>query len=172
MLKAVLAGTAALTILGSTLVLAQQGPSGDAPRGRPTAEDRAAMTDARIAGLKAGLKLSDDQEKHWPAAETALREMAKQRAERREAMMETRRERREARGGDRPRERADAIERMRRGAERMAERAAGMKRFADATEPLYKSLDDAQKRRFHLLMRMGRGGGKHHWHHRGGGREG
>ncbi len=29
-------------------------------------EDRAAMTDARIAGLKAMLRLTPDQERHWP----------------------------------------------------------------------------------------------------------
>ena len=37
---------------------------------------------ARIAALKAGLKLTPAQEKNWPALETALREQAKARAAR------------------------------------------------------------------------------------------
>jgi hypothetical protein len=47
-----------------------------------SAEDFAAFTDARIAALKAGLKLTPEQEKNWPALEAALRERAKARAAR------------------------------------------------------------------------------------------
>ena len=32
------------------------------------------MLDAHLAGLKAGLKLTAEQEKNWPAFETAIRE--------------------------------------------------------------------------------------------------
>ena len=39
-------------------------------------EDLAAFTDARIAALKAGLELTPDQAKNWPAFEQALRETA------------------------------------------------------------------------------------------------
>ena len=46
------------------------------------------FTDARVAGLKAGLKLTAEQEKNWPAVETAIRDLAKERADR----MATRRE--------------------------------------------------------------------------------
>ena len=61
--KAVIAGTAALMISGAGLAIAQQtqppaqqpAPT-DAQRYQPTAEDRAALLDARIAALKAGLK--------------------------------------------------------------------------------------------------------------------
>ena len=44
--------------------------------------------------------------------------------------------------------------------------AAGLKKLADAAEPLYKSLDDGQKNRFGALLRMGGrpGGGGHHGH--------
>ena len=41
-----------------------------------------AFTDARVAGLKAGLKLTAEQEKNWPAVETAIRDLAKERADR------------------------------------------------------------------------------------------
>ena len=43
----------------------------------------------------------------------------------------------------------------------MTTRAASLKKLADAAEPLYKSLDDGQKRRFAVLLRMGgRSGGR------------
>ena len=59
-------------------------------------------------------------------------------------------------------------------AEVMGQRAAGLKKLADAAGPLYKSLDDGQKRRFAMLARFDRqrmamrghhGGWQHH--HRG-----
>src|SRR6476659_10362869 len=45
-------------------------------------ENISAFTDARIAALKAGLRLTPDQEKNWPAFESAVRDMAKARAQR------------------------------------------------------------------------------------------
>ena len=58
MWKAVLAGMTAALIAGSSLVLAHQMPEGDSgQRWRPSPEDMSAFTDARIAALKAGLKL-------------------------------------------------------------------------------------------------------------------
>ena len=69
MWKSVLAGTTALAIAGTTFVYAQQGPGMDrVQRWRPKAEDISALGDARIAALHAGLKLSAEQEKNWPAA--------------------------------------------------------------------------------------------------------
>jgi len=165
MLKYVLAGTTALAIAGGSFAYAQQPGKGDGPaRWRPTAEDVAALGDARIAALKAGLKLSADQEKNWPAVESALRDMAKQRADRVAA-----------RKGDKADKPGDPIERLARRAEAMESRGAALKKLADAAGPLYKSLDEGQKRRFTMLarasMRDGRGGhrGGHHqrhgWHH-------
>jgi len=50
----------------------------------------------------------------------------------------------------------------------MGQRAAGLKKLADAAGPLYKSLDDGQKRRFALLARLDRGQMRaHHGHHHG-----
>ena len=51
--------------------------------------------------------------------------------------------------------RPDAIARLRQGADAMTTRAASLKKLADAAEPLYKSLDDGQKRRFAVLLHMG-----------------
>src|SRR5262245_16434024 len=84
--KTIAAGTIALVLAGAGTALGQSTPSRDNARPRISAEDVAAFTDARIAALKAGLKLTAEQEKNWPAVETALRDIAKQRAERANAM--------------------------------------------------------------------------------------
>jgi len=157
MWKAIVAGAVALTIGGASLVYAQMGP-----RGRMTAEDAQAFVDARIAGLKTGLKLTPEQEKNWPPVEAVMRDMAKERI----ARMEERRARREARRDDRaPREQRDGIAMLRERADRMTRRAADLKRLADAAEPLYKTLDDGQKRRLHILARGLRARAEGAWRH-------
>ena len=86
MKKTIAAGTIALTLAGAGFALAQQttqpSPTREGRGFRPSAEDVAAFTDARVAGLKAGLKLTAEQEKNWPAVETAIRDLAKERADR------------------------------------------------------------------------------------------
>lgn len=167
MLKTFLAGATALAIAGGAFAYAQgSGGDGDfqrAQRWRPNAEDITAFGEARIAALRAGLKLTPEQEKHWPAVESALRDLAKQRSERFAARE----------GAERPK---DPIERMNLRADAMGERAAGLKKLAEAAGPLYKSLDESQKHRFallarldrrHMAMRGGHHGDRHHHHHRG-----
>jgi hypothetical protein len=167
--KTLAAGTIALTLAGAGIALAQNSQSTprDMRGARFNAEDVAAFTDARIAALKAGLKLTADQEKNWPAVETALRDLAKHRADRMKEVSDRMRERREARrSGDNTAAAPDAIAVMRRGADAMDSRAAGLKKLADASEPLYKSLDDGQKRRFAMMIRMGARHDaefRHHW---------
>jgi zinc resistance-associated protein len=153
MKKTIAAGTIALMLAGAGAALAQSAPPSEGMRMRPSTEDVAAFTDARIAALKAGLKLTAEQEKNWPAVETALRDLAKQRADRAQA----RADRHDARRGnaDAAQPAPDAIARMREGADGLTQRAANLKKLADASEPLYKSLDDAQKRRFGTLIRTG-----------------
>jgi hypothetical protein len=170
MKKTIAAGTIALTLAGAGFALAQQttqpSPAREGRSFRSNAEDVAAFTDARVAGLKAGLKLTAEQEKNWPAVETAIRDLAKDRSDR----MKERAARREARrGGDNARQAGpDAIARLRQGADAMTARAANLKKLADASEPLYKSLDDGQKHRFAMLLHMGgrQGGSEHHWQRR------
>jgi hypothetical protein len=172
MKKTIAAAAIALTLAGAGLALAQQTPTREGRGFRSNAEDVAAFTDARIAGLKAGLKLTAEQEKNWPAVETAIRDLAKQRADRMKERADRMASRREARrGGDNAQNaqqqptRPDAMARLRQGADAMNTRAAGLKKLADAADPLYKSLDDGQKRRFTMLLRMGgRGHGGHHGH--------
>src|ERR1700692_789785 len=94
MWKAALAGTAALAIVGSSFVYAQQrGRPEGFERWQPTIEDMRAFADARLAALHAGLGLTPDQEKNWPAFEQASREMAKLRLDRVAAAVATRRDR-------------------------------------------------------------------------------
>ena len=141
MWRAMLAGTVAAVISSSSLVFAHQMSDREGgPRWQPSAEDRKAFTDARVAALKAGLELTPEQAKNWPAVEVAIRDMAKARADRMAA-----------RANEQPP--SDPVERLHRRAERLGTVAAGLKKLADAEEPLYKSLDDAQKRRFKILMR-------------------
>src|SRR5450631_3866055 len=87
--KFAIAGIAALAIAGSTAVYAQHRPWFHDHMGqmRMNPEDRAAFTDARIAAVKAGLKLNADQEKLWPPVETAVRDFAKLRIDRANARM-------------------------------------------------------------------------------------
>ena len=169
MKKAIVAGAIALTLAGAGFALAQQSAAPREGRGfRSSAEDVAAFTDARVAGLKAGLKLTAEQEKNWPAVEAAIRDLAKQRADRMKERADRMAARREARrGGDnaqQQRPRPDAIGGLRQGADAMTTRATALKTLADASEPLYKSLDDSQKSRFGALLRMGGrdGHGRHH----------
>jgi zinc resistance-associated protein len=167
MMKTVLAATVALSLTGASLALAQQAPASGGTGWRPSIEDVEAFTDARIAGLKAGLKLNAEQEKNWPAFEAAMRDLAKDRADRMKARMERMAALREARrGGDNAQSGPDAIARLRQNADAMTTRAASLKKLADAAEPLYKSLDEGQKHRFGMLLRMGGRGGQH-WHRRG-----
>ena len=92
MKKVLLAGVAALAIAGSTAVYAQQRPWFHSHT-RMSAEDRAAFADARIAAVKAGLKLTPDQDKLWPPLESAVRDFAKLRIDRANARMKDRQQR-------------------------------------------------------------------------------
>jgi LTXXQ motif family protein len=160
MKKFAIAGIAALAIAGSTAVYAQYRPwSHEHMRMSP--EDRAAFTDARIAAVKAGLKLTPDQEKLWPPVEAAVRDFAKLRIDRANARMNAERDSQDAQKPD------DPVARLRDRAETMAATAAAMKRIADAADPLYKTLDDGQKRRLAILTHMGGRFGGGHWRHHG-----
>jgi hypothetical protein len=165
MKKVLLAGIAALAIAGSTMVYAQHRPwFHDHMRMSP--EDRAAFADARIAAVHAGLKLTPDQEKLWPPVETAVRDFAKLRIDRANARMKAD-DSKDAQKQD-SQNLADPVARLRERADTMATTAAAMKKIADAADPLYKTLDEGQKRRLAILAHMEhRFGGGEGWRHRG-----
>ncbi|WP_201723660.1 Spy/CpxP family protein refolding chaperone [Bradyrhizobium neotropicale] len=164
MRKFTIAAIAVLSIAGSGAVYAQyHRPWMFEHMGhmRMNPEDRAAFVDARIAAVHAGLKLNADQEKLWPPVEAAVREFAKLRIDRANARMN-------AGPGDADKP-DDPVARLRQRAEDMAATSAALKKIADAADPLYKTLDEGQKRRLAVLTRhrgpFG-GGGEEGWHHR------
>src|SRR5262249_58945706 len=122
MWKAIVAGTAALAIAGTSLVYAQQrgGRDGMMQGWQPNTEDLRAFGEARIAALKAGLMLTPEQEKNWPAFEQAARDYGKVQLDRMTAMRND------------PR-REDPAERLRQRAATMTDVGAPLKQLADAT---------------------------------------
>jgi zinc resistance-associated protein len=152
--KTVLAGATALAIAGTAIAYAKpgDGPGRRADGWRPSAQDITAFADARIAALKAGLELTPEQQKNWPAVESAMRDLAKQRADWFAARAQQKAP-------------ADPMERLSRRADAMQARGTALKKLADAAKPLYDSLNDAQKHRFMVLARLGGGrfGGHHGW---------
>jgi hypothetical protein len=166
MRKFTIAAIAALAIAGSTAVYAQHRTWFHHERMSP--EDRAAFTDARIAAVHAGLKLTADQEKLWPPVETAVRDFAKLRIDRANARMNAQKgDSTDAQQKQDTQSIGDPVARLRDRAETMTTTAMAMKKIADAADPLYKTLDDGQKRRLAILTHMeGRFGGGG-WRHRG-----
>ncbi len=165
--KFAIAGVAALAIAGSTAVYAQYRPwfREHMQHMRFSPEDRAAFADARIAAIHAGLKLTPDQEKLWPPVEAAVRDFAKLRIDRANARMKAE----DNQENSQPQEQ-DPMVRLRQRADNMAATAAAMKKIADAADPLYKTLDEGQKRRLPFLThggRIGGGGWRHRWMERG-----
>ena len=127
------------------------------------AADHAALLDAKLAGLRAGLELTSDQDKLWPPFETAVRDAAKLHMEQMKSMMDRMQKMRDmmwsmqksedmkdmrAAGQESPIDRLEAL------GQGMSERGAAITKVADAAKPLYGSLDNSQKRRFVLLGRM------------------
>lgn len=168
MKKLLLAGAAVLALAGSTAVFAQHRPWMH-EHVRLSPEDRAAFLDARIAAVKAGLRLTPDQDKMWPAVEGAVRDFAKLRMDRANARMDARRK---ADGPDGDRTPPNPVERLQRRADDMAATAAALKKIAEAADPLYKTLDDGQKRRLAVLTHLdGRFGGRPPHRHGPGGFE-
>jgi hypothetical protein len=175
--RILLAGVAALAIAGSSMAYAQHRHWFHSHM-RMSAEDRVAFADARIAGVHAGLKLTPDQEKLWPPVESAVRDFAKMRIDRANARMKAREEA-QKQDAQKPDDQTpdDPVARLRARADRMATTATALKKIADAADPLYKTLDDGQKRRLAMLThhRGGRFGGGGWWrrhHDRGDGDHG
>jgi hypothetical protein len=123
---------------------------------RFSTEDLKAFADVRIAALKAGLQLTQEQQTNWPPFEQALRDLATLRIERIRA--------REA--GDQQERSLNPFDRLEHRADAMSAFAAALKRVADSGIPLYQTLTDEQKSRLvylaHMLRWWGHGFGKEH----------
>lgn len=156
MKKVLIAGVTGLVLVGSTAAYAHyRGHHWHHHQSRMAPEDRAAFLDARIAAVHAGLKLNADQEKLWPPLEAAVRDFVKLRIDRANARMQER-DGREAHAPDAVPHERDPVARLRQRAEAMGSNAAALKKIADAADPLYKTLDDGQKRRLMVLTRLER----------------
>jgi len=139
-------------IMRKTLILVTTAAllTGTAITGSAVARDRSDRTEltssqitdqvaARAAQMKADLRLTAEQEKNWPALETAVVEMWKKQAEQQMAWRNAHAKQPVS---------VDLIDEMRKDADEQIDRSNARKKLADAAQPLYSSLDDQQKRRF------------------------
>ena len=108
------------------------------------AADRETVLDAKLAGMKAGLALTADQEKLWGPFQSAVQDAAKSRMDAMRQMMETR-----TQG-----EQISPVDHLEAMADRLSRGATNIKKIADAAKPLYDSLDELQKHKFGMLGRM------------------
>jgi LTXXQ motif family protein len=133
-----LVATAAL-LTGTAITGSASGRAG--PFGPPelTSGQITDQAAARAAQMKADLRLAPEQEKSWPAFETAVVDMWKRQAEQ---QMAWRNAHAKQQGS------VDLIDEMRKDADEQIDRSNARKKLADAAQPLYSSLDDQQKQRF------------------------
>jgi hypothetical protein len=110
-------------------VLTQQGEP------QLSAEQIVASSDANIDRIKAELKLTPEQEKHWTGFNSAMHYLGHNGADRLNLRI--------ARAKRDPPD--DIIEQMRNEAQFLNDRATDQRNVADAAEPLFVSLDDKQK---------------------------
>jgi hypothetical protein len=167
MLKAVIAATAAIAIAGSSAAYAQKVAdrgSDRADRRGQSVDDIRAFQAARLAALRAGLTLTPEQQKLWPAYETAIRELQELRLTRQNAQRdgkagqsaEQQAGANDQKAGANDQQAANPAERLRQRAVRLSEDGAALQKLAAAMEPLYASFDEAQQRRFTILSRVDR----------------
>ena len=108
------------------------------------AADRETVLDAKLAGMKAGLALTADQEKLWGPFQSAVEDAAKSRMDAMRQMTQTR-----AQGAQ-----MSPVDHLEAMANRLSQGATDVKKIADAAKPLYNSLDESQKHKFGTLGRM------------------
>lgn len=116
------------------------------PHGAPySAEDAAAILDARLAALKTVLKLTPEQEKLWPPVEAAIRDAVKGAIARREARM----------AAPPP---ANALDVLAIIADAEEARAKALKTFVTAAKPFVAALTPAQLNRIPAFLGLQDGG--------------
>ena len=176
MKKSIASGFAVMGVAAAIIVPLSYGAQGRETRAERSASTITQSTDraeARIAILKADLRLSADQAQHWAGLESALNDIAAKRAKRWAASndLQTGRassnvpvapdtsitEDEQRRDTDSERDarnaRLDDIGEMRRNADAYAVQAAELRQIADAAQPLYDTLDDHQRHRLVQFVR-------------------
>ncbi|WP_052954928.1 Spy/CpxP family protein refolding chaperone [Microvirga vignae] len=116
---------------------------GQQARPRLSQDDFNRLVDARIASIKAGLKLTADQERVWGPVESAIRNAANQRYTRMTQFRENREQRRSA----------DFMQRFEQRSTMQTERAQSSSAIATALRPLWDTFSEDQKRIAPRLMR-------------------
>ena len=147
MLKLVVAGTTALFLTASSIANAQT--SSGTPE-RVNASDLGTLTDMRVDLVKAALQLTPEQEKYWPAVESAIRARAEDRKARVAKIQETVGKRADESRIEVMRNR-DPIAFLQRRSEALAQRSADLDKLAEAWQPLYKTLSPEQRQRMGAL---------------------
>ena len=144
MRKRMIGIVAALFIVGAPVAHAQQATpgSGSTPEsGRLSQADFKMLTDIRVGVIKAALQLTPEQEKLWPAVDEAIRARAETRYRRLAALKERLDQQRDI----------DPVQLYRQRADVLADHAAGLRKLADAWQPLYQSLTPDQKTRLGIV---------------------
>lgn len=111
-----------------------------------TEVDRQAYREARVAALKAVLKLTPAQEKNWSALESSLAEAKKARYARRGEIWTARAQAKQAGS-------VDLAARLQDRAKGLRARADQIEKVANAAKPLLATLDDGQKKRLGRALR-------------------
>jgi hypothetical protein len=154
MMKIVVVGTTALFLTASSIANAQTSQtSSPANPERLNAADRNTLTDMRIDLVKAALQLTPEQEKYWPAVESAIRQGTDDRKARLAKVQETVGKRVEQNSVENMRSR-DPIAFLQRRSEALAQRSADLDKLAEAWQPLYKTLSPEQRKRMGALATL------------------
>jgi hypothetical protein len=140
-MRKIVAATLTALFMSAALPAYAQGPAAGAMRDAPSAADLQAFTEMRIDLVKTALRLTPDQAKLWPAVEEAIRARAAARQQRLANLA--------AQIND-PRERT-IIELLNERANALSARAASLRKYIDAWQPLYQTLDAGQKTRLRFV---------------------
>lgn len=137
-------------VLSALMVAAMLGTASPAFAQQPvppvsnySAADARAVLNARLAALKTVIELTPEQEKLWPALETAIRDISSNAAQRRQS-----------RENVSPRDFLDILEVTANDEEG---RAKDLKRFVAAAKPLVAALTPEQKRRIPSFLGLAEG---------------
>lgn len=178
------AATALATVPATAESHARGGQGG--PAAMLSEDDRAALADARIAAIRAGLRLTEEQEALFAPVAEAMRAMShnlgprgagmrqergqgtreEMREQRREAMRamspeERREQRAEMREMRRDRHGHDFMERLERRSEAVGAHAAMMSDLTAAMRPFWDALESDQQRLLPILMQPNMAMGQH-----------
>ncbi len=145
MLKKTIGVVMVLFIVGAPLAYAQQstssGPAAMPDNGRLSPTEFKILSDVRVGVIKAALQLTPEQQQYWPPVEDAIRARSESRYRRLSAFEDRMSQWREV----------DPVQFYRERADILAERATGLKKLADAWQPLYQTLAPDQKMRLRFV---------------------